>query len=414
MDSDFENDNNWGNKKSEYYERNKLDRKDENYHDEEEEAIKIQQAKLKKYKELNLFQSDDEDQQSETKGKNKSNVEKFNLDSSESEEEEKIEINKKVGTKKTKNTKISKTTKINSKPTPSLTPEEEQEHLQIIKNIKINLDEIEENISPIIEILSTETTDLNLKLNQTKQYLLNKKNTHLLYTIYMLYYIYYKNQGKISDHHPVVKKMFYLREIMKKMKSLDENIFGHIDKFLKSVEENKNLQNYSEDQEDQEEEENDEMDNEFDEIENLEVEESISEEKLNKLSHKSKKQESDDKFLSKKRTQEFIQENSERMKKLIESKEKKQIKDKALLKKEIEYKNQMGQRLANDKVLKSKGLYRKRKQYQGNAKLHLREKFHKKEMQRKNYIKAYEGKPEVYGGEITGIRRDLVRSTKLK
>jgi len=80
----------------------------------------------------------------------------------------------------------------------------------------------------------------------------------------------------------------------------------------------------------------------------------------------------------------------------------------------IDYKNKMGQRLANDKVLKSKGLFRKRKQYQGNAKLHLREKFHKKEKIRKNFVKEYEGKPEVYGGEVTGIRRDLIRSTKFK
>ena len=70
--------------------------------------------------------------------------------------------------------------------------------------------------------------------------------------------------------------------------------------------------------------------------------------------------------------------------------------------------------MANDNLLKARGLYRKRKRYQGNAKLHNREKFEKKQKIRKNMVKEYEGKPEVYGGEVTGIRRDLIRSTKIK
>jgi hypothetical protein len=70
-------------------------------------------------------------------------------------------------------------------------------------------------------------------------------------------------------------------------------------------------------------------------------------------------------------------------------------------------------RKVNKAMLSAKGLYRKRKNYQGNAKLVNREKFAKKQKLRKNMVKEYIQKPDVYGGEATGIRRDLVRSTKI-
>ena len=76
-------------------------------------------------------------------------------------------------------------------------------------------------------------------------------------------------------------------------------------------------------------------------------------------------------------------------------------------------KNILGIRKANKEVLKARGIYRKRKQYQGNAKLMNREKYYKKEKLRSKYVKNYEGRPDVYAGEATGIRRDLIRSTKL-
>jgi U3 small nucleolar RNA-associated protein 3 len=234
----------------------------------------------------------------------------------------------------------------------------------------------------------------------------------------MLYYIFYKNQGKISDHHPVVKKMFYLRSIMQKMKSVDENVFAQVDKILKLIEEKKNLEDEEEiggeDIEDGDEDIEDEDEDIEEDEEDLEAVQEILKIKNTGSKKNNTPADTETKFLNKKRTQEFIQENTERMKKLVDAKEKKQIKAKEDLIKEIDHKNQTGQRMANEGVLKSRGLYRKRKQYQGNAKLHNREKFFKKEKIRKNFVKEYQGKPEVYGGESTGIRRDLIRSTKFK
>jgi len=156
---------------------------------------------------------------------------------------------------------------------------------------------------------------------------------------------------------------------MQKLKINEDNIFSNIDKVLRLIETNKD----------------------------------------NEIST-----ESPEKLLNKKRANDFIEENKERIKNLQKEREEKVLKAKDGLRKSVDNKILLGQRLANEGILKSKGLFRKRKKYQGNAKLHLREKFHKKEKLRKNFIKEYEGKPEVYGGEVTGIRRDLIRSTKFK
>lgn len=69
---------------------------------------------------------------------------------------------------------------------------------------------------------------------------------------------------------------------------------------------------------------------------------------------------------------------------------------------------------ANKALAKGKGMFRKRKQKQGNAKLMNKQKYSKKEKLRKNYVKEYTEKPLVYTGEATGIRRDLSRSIKFK
>ena len=109
----------------------------------------------------------------------------------------------------------------------------------------------------------------------------------------------------------------------------------------------------------------------------------------------------------------FIKEQYKSFNKLNKEKELLDLKKKENEKKEIEMKNEFAIRKANKEVLKARGIYRKRKKYQGNAKLMNREKFYKKEKERRKLVKEYEGKPDVYMGEATGIRRDLVRSTKI-
>lgn len=358
----YEND--WGNKKSEYYERNKNKNDDENYIEEEEEAIKIQQAKLKKLREVNLLDSEDEEEDKVVKV---NKVDIYDLNSSESEDSD-DGITK--GKKKSQKAKKAKTMRIDTK-------EDKDEIVQILKNIKIHISEIEENVKPVKEILKDQA---KLKVNQTQEYLENKEKVHLLYTIYMLFYIYYKNQTKISEHHPVFKKMFYLKTLIESMKPVDESVFQEIDKILKL----------------------------------LEAKQIMEEDNRDDSADENADDSSNNIFLNKKRAKDVASENMLRISQIKSQQAEKERKKKQNLVEEIDYKNEMGQRLANEQILKARGIYRKRKKWQGNTKLHLREKYTKKQKERKNMVRLYEGKPEVYGGEITGIRRDLVRSTKFK
>ena len=101
--------------------------------------------------------------------------------------------------------------------------------------------------------------------------------------------------------------------------------------------------------------------------------------------------------------------------KINKSKEEKKEKERREeLQKEIKRKNDLMVKKANREVLLARGLVRKRKSYLGNAKLVNREKYYKKERIRKSQVKEFVGAPDVYGGEVTGMRRDLIRSTKFK
>lgn len=78
-----------------------------------------------------------------------------------------------------------------------------------------------------------------------------------------------------------------------------------------------------------------------------------------------------------------------------------------------EQKNKQMIENANKALAKGRGIYRKRKAKQGNARLMNKLKYQKKEKIRKNYVKEFTEAPLVYTGEATGIRRDLSRSIKL-
>ena len=77
-------------------------------------------------------------------------------------------------------------------------------------------------------------------------------------------------------------------------------------------------------------------------------------------------------------------------------------------------KNEQMIKNANKTLAQGKGMFRKRKEKSGNAKLMNKIKFQKKDKIRKNMVKEFTEKPLVYTGEATGIRRDLSRSKKLK
>ena len=72
------------------------------------------------------------------------------------------------------------------------------------------------------------------------------------------------------------------------------------------------------------------------------------------------------------------------------------------------------QRNINYVIMKSKGLTRKRKKIDRNSRVKHREKFRKALIKRRGMVQEFkEGPQKKYGGEATGLRAGLIKSTGL-
>ena len=402
--SDEERENEWGNKKQQYYSMNHRDDDDSDYIEEEKEAIRIQKMKLEKIKKSKILNEIDNDD----------------------EEENKIKIK---GKKK----------------------EEEK------KNIIINTDKLFEDLKTTENIINEVNDNFKDKINKlskingidkTIEYLKLNKNIHLSLAACYLFGIINSLNKKMTNHHPSIKTIALVNYILKNNDKNEEEIENKLKEIIDNINnsdddknENKNIQNNENiikndeeiENENEEEEEEEEENDEFEEEENEKEEEEFDDEFEIDTSSKKKNLKKDSKIkntsplLNKKRNrkdEENLNEKKEKIENKSENnilkkekeKEKEKINEKKRLEelqKEIKRKNDLMIRKANREVLLARGIVRKRKSYAGNAKLVNREKYYKKEKERKNHIKEFVGAPDVYGGEVTGMRRDLIRSTKL-
>ena len=397
--SDEERENEWGNKKQQYYSMNHRDDDDSDYIEEEKEAIRIQKMKLEKIKKSKILNEIDNDD----------------------EEENKIKIK---GKKK----------------------EEEK------KNIIINTDKLFEDLKTTENIINEVNDNFKDKINKlskingidkTIEYLKLNKNIHLSLAACYLFGIINSLNKKMTNHHPSIKTIALVNYILKNNDKNEEEIENKLKEIIDNINnsdndinENKNIQNNeniikNDEEIENENEEEEEENNEFEEDENEKEEEEFDDEFEIDTSSKKKNLIKDSKIkntsplLNKKRNrkdEENLNEKKEKIENKSENnilkkeKEKEKINEKKRLEelqKEIKRKNDLMIRKANREVLLARGIVRKRKSYAGNAKLVNREKYYKKEKERKNHIKEFVGAPDVYGGEVTGMRRDLIRSTKL-
>lgn len=219
------------------------------------------------------------------------------------------------------------------------------------KELKDYLNIIKSQYNPLIDIFTEQAIDTP----ETIKFLKFNRKLILSYCSCIIYYIVNLSLKKINLHHPVVKKIHLLKSLIDKHN--DDDLIPPINKLIETLEH---------------------MSNE-DKVERINV-------KPNNQTLLGKKREKEDK---------------ERIRK-------------EKIWKTIEFKNNEAIKKANKLVETAKGITRKRKRKQGNAKLMNKIKYQKKEKIRKNMVKKYEGKPLVYTGEATGIRRDLSRSVKLK
>ena len=434
--SDDERENEWGDKKQQYYSMNHRDDDDSDYIEDEKEAIRIHKMRLEKIKESKLLNEiEDED-----------------------EEENKIKIK---GKKKEEDKKKS-----------IIDTDKLYEDIKITGNI---INEVNDNFNDKINKLSK----IN-GIDKTIEYLKLNKNIHLSLAACYLFGVINSLDKKMTNHHPSIKTIALVNYLLKnndkneeeienKLKVIIDNIDNINNKNEDEIKENKNqeieIENEEEENEeieneeiDNEEEENEENDNEeidneednYDDIDEFEIDTSPKKKPLikeNKIEEKEKKIKIPSSLLKKKRNRkneeklnkikeeiENISENNSESENNIIKKEKEKEKEKEFskekikkskeekkekerreeLQKEIKRKNDLMVRKANREVLLARGLVRKRKSYLGNAKLVNREKYYKKERIRKSQVKEFVGAPDVYGGEVTGMRRDLIRSTKFK
>ena len=432
MSEDNEYDNEWGSKKQKYYSMNKRENNssesDSDFIEDEKEAIRLQKIRAQKIKKAKILNEEEDEISEKEKNKNK---------------KEENEINKDISFKTVEidNTKI----------------------LENINSLKYSLEEIQ---TAEDEIKIFEENKLNSNLPNTLEYLKQYKRINILNAANILFNIISTLNQKMTGHHPSIKNSAIMNFLLNKNNENNEQIQNNIEKILINLEKNEEKEVIDDNDELNEEEgeeieddylndnKEDENEEEIEEEENNELEEEDEQintkknnnkkiinkkisnnpepikqlpEKIKKPSFLSKKKHreiSKDKEIDKKINENFdnnssededsfIQEQYKSFNKLNKEKELLDLKKEENEKKEIEMKNDFAIRKANKEVLKARGIYRKRKKYQGNAKLMNREKFYKKEKERRKYVKDYVGKPDVYMGEATGIRRDLIRSTKI-
>ena len=413
MSEDNEFDNEWGTKKQKYYSMNKRENNssesDSDFIEEEKEAIRLQKLRAQKIKKAQLLNEEDEISEKEK------NLEKKEIEN---------ELNKDISFK---------TVEIDNK-----------KILENIETIKNSLEEIQTTEDEIK--IFEKNKNLNNKLPKTLEYLKLYQKINIINSANVLFNIISTLEQKMTGHHPSIKNTAIMNFLLNKNLEKNEQIQNGIEKILLNLEQKDNNEEIIEENEFEEEEESEEENEELENEEKEEIEQIKNKEKKNNniiiekidkikkplfLSKKKRREKNDNKEIDKKANENFdvnsegdksIEEDSddsfikEQYKSFNKLNKEKELLDKEKEdneKKEIEKKNDFAIRKANKEVLKARGIYRKRKKYQGNAKLMNREKFYKKEKERRKLVKEYEGKPDVYMGEATGIRRDLIRSTKI-
>ena len=446
MSEDNDYDNEWGTKKQKYYSMNKRENNDSesdsDFIEDEKEAIRLQKLRAQKIKKTKILSEDEEEISEKEKKKEKKeendinknisfkpleidlkkileniNTLKYSLEEIQSTEDEiKIfEENKKL------NSNLPKT----------------MEYLKQYK--KINILNSANILFNIISTLNQKMTGHHPSIKNTAimNFLLNKnndKNEEIQNNIEKILV----NLEKDDEREENDKLNEEEGEEGEEGEEMDDNDIDLEEENEGDEGEEMNEEeneNEEEEEGDKEEEDNKKINNK-NKKENKNINKIISnkppmlsefQEKIKKpsfLSKKKKREKEDNKEIDLKNNENFDNDSSEdedsfikeqykSFNKLNKEKELLDLKKKENEKKEIEMKNDFAVRKANKEVLKARGIYRKRKKYQGNAKLMNREKFYKKEKERRKMVKEYEGKPDVYMGEATGIRRDLVRSTKI-
>ncbi len=128
-----------------------------------------------------------------------------------------------------------------------------------------------------------------------------------------------------------------------------------------------------------------------------------------------KNKEREEKLAKKKAEEEAAEAERQAKKRELKLQKKEKAKEeRAELDKQIDHQNESIMRNVNYMIMKSKGLTRKRKKIDRNSRVKFREKYRKALQKRKSRVNEFqEGPKGKYGGETSGLKVGLIKSTHL-
>uniref|UniRef100_A0A3Q2QW53 UTP3 small subunit processome component n=1 Tax=Fundulus heteroclitus TaxID=8078 RepID=A0A3Q2QW53_FUNHE len=261
------------------------------------------------------------------------------------------------------------------------------ELLELIQDFKAKLTELKDELQPLVQMVK----DGVIPAGKGADYLKTKQQLYLNYCTNISFYLVLKAKRIPAHNHPVIERLLAYRNLINELGTVDARLApelrqlltgGEKDKRLSSPAEGRNTRTPSEKEKDAGEtlpESGDSADSDLDEEAALrfykEVEERV------KLKRKSKNPEE-------------LEEN-----------------DEGEADEEVDLDAKRG---ITYQMAKNKGLTPKRKKIDRNPRVKHREKYRRAKIRRKGQVREVRREETRYGGEVSGIRAGVKKSTKLK
>ncbi|KAI3794700.1 hypothetical protein L1987_37333 [Smallanthus sonchifolius] len=208
----------WGRSKNIYYENDEGESDDEEGEEEEKEVLRLQNEKTKLYSNVDYGLEDDSEEEptfenlSKGKGRSKATV------GHDAEDETDTEVVKKDPNALSKEEQMDIV--YNSAP----------ELVGLLSELNEAVDQLETKVDPILSKLKEEK---NINQNGI-QYMEVKKQLLLSYCQAITFYLLLKSEGHLVRDHPVLARIVEIKNLLDKMKPLDENLSFDIEDFLKN------------------------------------------------------------------------------------------------------------------------------------------------------------------------------------
>lgn len=297
---------------------------------------------------------------------------------------------------------------------------ESPEYYLVVNDFRNLMKEFNERLSPLYELVEAGRIK-----GQGAEYICLKRSLILHYCLNISFYMMLKSKGKPTDNHPVIKRLSQYRELLNHYKGADKKLKPEIDYILEKLKNGKDIEFNSEGEE-----------------ESLGVDRSTSvkhetlkrpiEENMSEVSKKSKRQKV-------KPTSNQIETETEKEVTSLYMDMKKKQRDAQLLLSSSDDEDDLqdeeydlneskdleefgdgdetfedGKRTITYQIAKNKGLLPYRNKEYRNPRVRNRMKYRRAKIRRKGQVREPRREITKYGGELTGIRKDVSRSIKIK